>query len=229
MPLGYINGSGLNMNENLLYKISETVGPLLVKTLCNTVKIEVFGWNNWAAAARKGPLLYSCLHGRMVTPIWYHRNTNIVTIVSQSRDGELVSRLVNKIGHETVRGSSHRGGAEAFRGLLRVMKNGKNAAIMVDGPKGPRGEPKVGIIAIARSMKVPILPIAASYSDYWEFNSWDRFQLPKPFAKSVFIYGDPLEIPRNVKPEQFEDYRAILEKRMLELEQEADRLAGKQK
>ena len=64
----------------------------------------------------------------------------------------------------------------------------------VDGPRGPRQKCKPGVVLVARDTGSPILPVVAVANRYWEFNSWDRFKIPKPFTKIVMLYGEPISI-----------------------------------
>ncbi|MGC3973628.1 MAG: lysophospholipid acyltransferase family protein [Nitrospira sp.] len=81
-------------------------------------------------------------------------------LISQHRDGELICRIVARFGLEAVRGSSTRGGAEAFRRLVRLGRSGGNLVLTPDGPKGPRQVAKAGVVQLARATGLPIVPMA---------------------------------------------------------------------
>ncbi len=215
------------MNERLQYILADYVAPSLVRGLASTLRMQIVdGHNLEAAKDAKGHYLIACLHGRMFLPVWQHRRDGVTTLVSRSRDGELVARLVHKLGHNTVRGSSHRGARE---GLREMVEAGKHSILgmMVDGPRGPREDPKMGTIAIARMTGLTILPMTASAVPNWTFGSWDKFQLPKPFAKAYVLYGEPLKVPKTAKgAEAMEELRLELRRRLVALRERADRIAS---
>lgn len=212
------------MNERTQYFLADHVAPLLVRGLASTLRIQPFGKDQYERAmAEKGRILFACLHGRMFVPVWVHGPDGVTTLVSQSRDGELVARLVHRLGHNTVRGSSHRGAFEGMREMIEVAKHG-TIAMMVDGPRGPSGDPKMGTIALARLTGLPIVPLLGAAKNHWEFGSWDRFQLPKPFSRAVVGYGEPLTVPKTARgDEAMEEYRVELKQRLATLRDQIDR------
>ena len=88
----------------------------------------------------------------------------------------------------------------------------------VDGPKGPRQKCKIGIVLMAQETGAPILPVVGLASSYWEFNSWDRFKVPRPFSKIKMIYGEPILVPANSTPEQLESISEQVTHALKELE-----------
>ena len=213
----------LPLKYRILYFLAQYLGPVLVGMIARTMRVRVVGAEHRRAAEDQGHFIIAALHGRMFLPVWGYRHSGITALVSQSRDGETVTRLVMGLGYGTVRGSSHRGALSAVRGLLNTLKQGP-IAILVDGPKGPREEPKIGTIAVARASGRPILPMVGASHPAIEFHSWDRFQLPKPFSRGILIFGEPYIIPRDVKSEELEEWRLDLKRRLVGLREEADRL-----
>lgn len=136
------------------------------------------------------PVWHELVYGVMVT----HGNHPYLTLSSRSKDGEYAAYISKKLGHIPVRGSSkkgtvEKGGKEAMEIYTQQVSAGFNGGITVDGPKGPRRKVKPGILLIAQKTGAGILPITASYNNCWEFNSWDRFKIPKPFSKISINYG----------------------------------------
>jgi len=215
------------VNERTQYFLADHVAPWLVRGLAGTLRIQHFGEEHLERAREKnGRVLLACLHGRMFIPVWVHGPEGVTTLVSQSRDGEIVARLVHKLGHNTVRGSSHRGAFEGLRAMISVGKE-STLAMMVDGPRGPREEPKVGTIALARLTGLPIVPLLGAAKHNWEFGSWDRFQLPKPFSLGIVGYGEALSVPKSAKgDEAMEEYRVELKRRLLALKDRIDLVAN---
>lgn len=212
------------MNDKILFAIAEFIGAPLVKLIGVTLKIKTHGDEHLQHCLEKDSHVYSLFHGRMFIPVWHHRHQGITTLVSQSKDGEAVTRLVKHLGHSTIRGSANRGGAKSIVDLSNALKNGNVVAMMIDGSKGPIYEPKIGTVAIARLSGTPILPICSTTTKFWKFKSWDRFQLPKPFSKGVLVYEEPLYVPKSAKGEKLEEYRVELKRRMLLAKEKAERL-----
>ena len=168
------------------------------------------------------PLLLIVWHGRMIVPVWQMRRRGIVAMVSRHQDGEMVSRLVEQLGYRTVRGSSTRGGTAAALELLEDMRAGKIGAMICDGPRGPIYEMKPGTAFLAREANATIIPVAFAARRKWQFHSWDRFQVPKPFSRVHLIWGDP--IPPAAASETVEDLTLRLEGILNELTARADEI-----
>ncbi len=145
-------------------------------------------------------------------------------MVSASKDGEYISRVARKLGHETVRGSRKKGGMQAIKALIRHMRAGKNAGIVADGSQGPARVVQAGCIVLASRAGAPVLPMVWSCNRYKRFGSWDGTVLPYPFSRIDFFYGEPLDVPPKIKTEEIEKYRLILEQRLNDLYKEAWKL-----
>jgi len=126
------------------------------------------------------------------------------TLISRSKDGELIARVVEYFGVGAVRGSSSRGGKAAFRELVKLSREPLDLGITPDGPKGPRHQIKEGVVQLARISGRPIVPLAFACSNGHRFQSWDRFLLPYPWGKAVYCYGVPLCYDENETIEDFE-------------------------
>jgi len=135
-----------------------------------------------------------------------------VAMVSASKDGEYIARILQGIGYKTVRGSSNRRGVSALKNMLGWMNKGHNAGIVADGSQGPPRKAQAGAVLLASRTGCPIMPVAWSASSYWAFRSWDRTILPKPFARLHVEVGPPIEVPEGIKAEAIEAYRQGLEK-----------------
>ena len=143
-------------------------------------------------------------------------------LISQHRDGELIRRIVARFGLDAVRGSSTRGGAEAFRQLIRLGRSGGNLVLTPDGPKGPRQVAKVGVVQLARATGLPIIPMAFGCSKKKLFASWDRFIMPHPFSRGFFLLGPPISVPPDASADDLERVRRELEDTLNRMTIEAD-------
>ncbi len=161
-------------------------------------------------------------HGRIIVPIFVHRGEGITAMVSQHADGEMIARTMERLGYHTVRGSSTRGGKEAFHEMVARIKRGVVGAMIPDGPRGPRHQFKPGTIYMAQQSDAYLVPVSFSANRKIEFRSWDKFTIPIPFSKSLLIYGEPIKVSGDSSLRELAQMRNIIEKRMIELEHEAD-------
>ena len=135
-------------------------------------------------------------------------------MVSASEDGEFVARILARQGVVAVRGSRNRGALSALKGLIGLLRQGYNAAIVGDGSQGPARVMQAGAILLAGKSGAPILPMAVAADRYWAFRSWDRTLLPKPFARLDLWYGEPLMVPEKSGAEEIEQYSQEMEHRL---------------
>jgi hypothetical protein len=180
------------------------------------------------------PFILVFWHGRLLMmPKSWRQGVKVHMLISQHRDGELITRGIKPFGIDTIRGSTSKpgkakdkGGLTALREILRTLKSGECIGITPDGPKGPRMRASDGVITIARLSGAPILPAAWSARRRWALNSWDRFLVPSLFTKGVIVWGAPIEVPRDANDAQIDALRQMVEARMIALTDEADALAG---
>jgi len=149
----------------------------------------------WQAGA---PVIYAVWHGQiLLLPLLYGRRA-VCVLASRSRDGEMLTRYIGRFGIEAVRGSSSRGGAAALRHLARWLKRGHEVVIVPDGPRGPAEVVKPGIVGLARLSGAAIVPVAVGASSEWRLGSWDGFRIPRPFARCIARFGEPIHVARVV-------------------------------
>jgi lysophospholipid acyltransferase (LPLAT)-like uncharacterized protein len=167
-----------------------------------TLRVELLNRRHYTdLQARRVPILFALWHGRMFLPIDAHRHQGIVTMASQSLDGNIVTRWLENNGYLVTRGSTSRGGSAALRGMIRHVKRGRNVALTVDGPRGPSHVVQAGVVRLARLTNAWILPISFASSWPLHLRSWDRYLLPKPFSRNVVSYGEPFAVPKEMSDE----------------------------
>ncbi len=174
------------------------------------------------------PFVLALWHGRllMATFAWDHRQS-FCMLISRHRDGELISRTVSRFGIGTVRGSSKAGqGAAALREMIKLVRSGTSVGITPDGPRGPRMRASEGVVAAARLTGVPIIPLGVSVARRKLLNSWDRFLLPMPLSRGVFVWGDPIVIDRNADDATCRTAQLQIETALNAVTNTADRLMG---
>jgi lysophospholipid acyltransferase (LPLAT)-like uncharacterized protein len=127
----------------------------------------------------------------MLPLLWQHRSHGVAILISEHGDGEIIARVAEALGYRSVRGSSSRGAERALLGMIREVKEGSEVAITPDGPRGPAQHFAPGAAIIAQRSGAPLLPLTAFADRAWRLKSWDRFLIPKPFARVVVTYGEP--------------------------------------
>ncbi|MEN8258694.1 MAG: lysophospholipid acyltransferase family protein [Thermodesulfobacteriota bacterium] len=139
----------------------------------------------------------------------------MVAMVSPSKDGEFIARIMESKGISTVRGSRTKGGVGAIKGLLKAVRQGRSPVIIADGSQGPAKVVQGGSIILASRAGIPIVPMSWSFSSYKLFRSWDKTLLPMPFSRMVWVIGEPLTVPGKLDGDGVEEYRLILGERLM--------------
>jgi lysophospholipid acyltransferase (LPLAT)-like uncharacterized protein len=184
------------------------------------------------ALAGERPLVSAFFHARTFQLLHYNSRPDHgrwILMCSQSRDGELMSRVEERLGYRVVRGSSGGGGARALVSMIQAVKSdpGWSTCLAVDGSRGPRGIAQPGIITLAQKTVGLLLPVAAYACRCFVYRwSWDRSVLPWPFARVHVVFGQPLEVPARLDAQETEAIRTELERSLLALHAEADALSG---
>ncbi len=189
---------------------------LYIRFLGLTSRINIRGRKD-----HPGPAVYALWHRQEVLMIWLHRNRGLVGLVSQSKDGEYMARILLGMGFNVIRGSSTTGGTQALRALTKAAMAGYSIAVTPDGPKGPVFKVHPGVIFIAQKAGVPIIPAACALSNKKVLRSWDRYQFPLPFGRIEAVYGEPFTVAES---DDAGAAAAELERRLNALTQEAEAL-----
>ena len=198
-------------------------GNLFINSLFFTTKIETVGYNNVSSIFSSKKFIFALWHSRILLMTYMHKESECAIIVSSSKDGEIISRILQRQGNKTVRGSTSRGGVRALAGLIRVLKQKvRPGAITPDGPRGPRFKCKGGIITLAKKMGYPIVPLTCSAEKIKIFNSWDKFILPYPFTRCRIVYGKPVYVEPKADKKQENICRVALENELNRITKEAD-------
>jgi lysophospholipid acyltransferase (LPLAT)-like uncharacterized protein len=169
----------------------------LIYSIIKTCRIKIIGQEKIQEIKnRKKPLIHTFWHRHIFFTIYQFKKTGARPLISQSRDGELVSQVAIEFGMNPIRGSSSKGGARAFLSLLHSIQNEKkDILITADGPKGPPREIKDGTILLAQKTNSIIIPICWASSRRKIFKkTWDQFMIPLPFSRITFAFGKPFTI-----------------------------------
>ena len=197
------------------------LGAALLRVLGATWRIEISGPDPFAVS---GPLVLGTLHGGLLIAAVCWRDRGLVIPVSQSRDGDRIDAVLRRLGFAaSARGSSSRGATALLRELIRRVRRGEVIGMLPDGPRGPSGVVKPGIVALARATGARLVGVGVAAAPLWRFGSWDRARLPRPFARVRCLYGEAFAVPREATPEALEAERARFEAELHRLDEEAER------
>lgn len=200
-----------------------------------TYRLELRGGVEHLEAARreKRPTILSFWHNRSLIGARFvlrelvAREYEVVVLASQSRDGELVAQLAQRLGLDVVRGSASRGGRDAVRALYRALtRRGASPVMIPDGPRGPLYRAKVGVVVLAQLAQAPILPLGMAAGRALRIGSWDRLIVPWPFARVVVVVGEPRSVAKGSSSEDLEAERRALETALDELTLAAEAAVG---
>lgn len=195
------------------------LGGWLIRLLGMTLRREVEGPVERINSSGV-PVIHILWHNRiMVSPYLWRKmypTRKVVVLTSASKDGAALAAAVKVFKVGAVHGSSSRRGAAALVALRRAAIEGKDLVITPDGPRGPRYQLQPGVVKLAQTTGLPVVVMRVEYRSCWCLNSWDRFQIPKPFSKVRVTLEEPRNLPRAMNEEEFERARLSLEKSLLE-------------
>ncbi|MGE3819432.1 MAG: lysophospholipid acyltransferase family protein [Isosphaeraceae bacterium] len=174
------------------------------------------------ADADRERFIYAIWHETLLGPLKLRARVRI--LISKHADGELIALVAQWLGFGVVRGSTNRGGGKA---LVELWDCGKTSHLVItpDGPRGPRRSVQPGTIALASHSGLPIVPVGVGFSRCWRARSWDRFAVPVPFSRVVFVAGEAVSVPPGLDRDALEHYRTLIERRLLATTEDAERLA----
>lgn len=201
-------------------------GASVVRMLGFTWRIRTEEEEQLVVARSLSPrIIFAVWHGRMLPYAFTHRNRHVHVLASEHRDGEMLGQTIRRLGFGHVRGSSTRGGTRAILELAETVRAGFDVGLTVDGPRGPRGVVKAGVLEVARQTGAAIVPITSASDRHRVFASWDAFELPLPFARVVIRYGEPILVDADTGRIAMEARRLDVERELTRITDEADRSA----
>jgi len=183
------------MNESIhsspAHAVLSALGWLYLRFTGATTRIRI------ANAADGRRVIYASWHSQLALMLYVLRDRGIFALVSRSKDGEYVARILRSFGFNTVRGSTSRGAAQSVMELVERGRQGFPLAITPDGPRGPKHKVQQGVVYMSQKTGMEILPVGVGLSRKIVFNSWDNFELPLPFGKAAVVYGEPIKVSEN--------------------------------
>lgn len=160
-------------------------------------------------------------HGSMLVPWYINRDMNFSALVSRSKDGTLLEKVLSKWNYNVVRGSSNDGGSQALKTLLLTAEVGRPVAITPDGPKGPRHKLKAGAVVVAKKAGIPLVLLGVGIKEKRFLRSWDKFEVPKFFTSVNLVFSDPIVIDSSLSYEETSKLIIECELKLNDLQKEA--------
>jgi lysophospholipid acyltransferase (LPLAT)-like uncharacterized protein len=183
-----------------------TYAKLTLATLRWTREGQEIAKDHWA----KGGGVILCLwhHNIPLGPATWPASEgaqDLRILISQSKDGEFITQVMDRLGFGAIRGSSkkksdaakNKNGEQAFREMVRYVRDGNAVAVTPDGPRGPAEIMQKGVVALARATGAPVLMVGLAAAPAWRLNTWDRTVTPKPFGRAAMVWGEPLHAGRD--------------------------------
>ncbi len=210
----------MRIGDRLLLTFVPIVASLVMRLLNLSLRKEILGVDQLCRIWDRGEqVIIPFWHDQLLLLVFGYPGKHAKLLISVSKDGELLARTMKYFKHDTVRGSSSRGGRAAFKEMLELCQEKADIVLTPDGPRGPRHELKDGVVQLARMSGRPVVPMAYVCNRGHRFKSWDRFLLPYPFGRGVYSFGDPLYFD---KQEGVDVFRQRLKIAMQENQQRAE-------
>ncbi len=215
------------MNKLLLAAVPQAFKGF-INAVMLTCKIKRVGTDHLEGLRAKGRRwIYSAWHNNTAVAVWTEKNRGLAMLASDSADGELIARAIAALGNVPIRGSSSAAGERAVRHMVRALRNGGNAALTPDGPRGPKYHLQAGALWIAALSGCALVPYHIESTRQWVFrNSWDGHKIPKPFSTVYVCIGEPYEVSRSAIKSEPEAMRREFEALMMQNAAHCARLAG---
>lgn len=180
-------------------RAARVVGPPLLRGLAATWRIREVDEEGVVGPPRGQlePAIHALWHAELLPLMMCYAPAGMATMISHHGDGEIAAAVVRALGSRVVRGSSSSGGGAALRDMVRLGQDGWPLAITPDGPRGPAGRCKPGVVRLAAESGLPIVPVAAQPESGWRLKSWDRFVVPRPFTRIHVEFARPICVPED--------------------------------
>ncbi len=217
----------MKLSHPVAIKSAALLGSTVLKLWLSTLSCKTLLLDPAVDAARVDPpKLYLFWHEMMLLPAYLFARTCTSTLISQHRDGELITQIIRLMGGRAIRGSTNRAGMSALRQLMRSSK-ASHLAITPDGPRGPRRYVHIGSIFLASRAQLKIVPCGFAYGDNWRVHSWDRLALPVPGQTARSVFGVPISVPQDIDRVEMDVYREQVQQAMDDCQRQAEELACK--
>ncbi len=192
-----------NTQKIFLRFVGIKLSSFLFNVLLKTVRIKVHNFDvikNLENENRN--YIVAFWHSSMLIGWYLQKNKKFAALVSQSKDGDILTSILEKWNFYVVRGSSNKGGHDALDYMIQLIKGNYNLAITPDGPTGPSYKMKPGAVIVSHRTQAPLILLGIRIKNKWQLKSWDKFEIPKPFSNVEVIYSNPILISKNSTREE---------------------------
>lgn len=215
------------LKQNILRSLGNFTISWLINILLTTVKVKIQNREVFDELEKQNhPFIAAFWHGKMLIPWYMFKDKYFAALVSQSKDGELLTKVLRSWKYNVVRGSSHKGGKEALSNMIELAKSGKSLAVTPDGPTGPIYKFKAGTVITARESGIPIILIGVGFDKKKNLKSWDNFEIPKPFAKAEVIISEKIFIEKDLDYDKTNEMILMCEEKLNELNRKAEEICS---
>ena len=170
------------------------IGSLVIRFLYFTNKKNFYS----PKTISDEPIIFACWHGELLMLpylyLHYRKTPHAKVLISSHFDGTLISRTIKYFGLGTISGSTNRNASRVLIQGIKALKDGYDIGITPDGPKGPRHEAADGVVVMAQKAKAKIVLVEIKPTKFWQFNSWDKFVIPKPFGTLNYYSTEPIDV-----------------------------------
>ena len=209
--------------SRLRYSLIGFFGRIIFWIWFKSTRMTLLGEDEYQKLRNEGkPVIFLVWHGRIFIVPYFFRRRGIMPLISPSKDGEIVARIMSGWGYKILRGSSSHVVVGAWNEMIRELKRGGEVIIVPDGPKGPNRKMKMGGLKLAQQTGAYLVPFSFSASKRKVLSSWDSFVLFKPFTKIVAKYGQPIAVASDLSPKALEMERQRIEQVLIRLDEECD-------
>ena len=195
-----------SLKKNSKWTIGKYLLPVVLNVLLKSLRFNISSNEAIEQLLSSGQnFVVAFWHGKMIAGWYLFNKKNFAALISKSKDGEILAKLLAMWKFEVVRGSSHKGGKESMQILLDLVTNKYSIAITPDGPTGPAKVMKPGAVVISKKTGIPLVLVGIAYKRKWILNSWDKFELPKPFSEVFVKYSEPKFISSDLSYEETDE------------------------
>lgn len=189
--------------------------------LCKSLRVRTKNFENLKSLLKTDNLVIAFWHGTMMIPWFFFRKQKMSALVSGSKDGELLFRVLKKWKYNVQRGSSSKGGKDALEKLIELAAEKYSVAITPDGPGGPVFKLKPGAVIVSKKSQIPLVLVGIGINKKWTLKSWDSFEIPKFFSRVNIVVSNPLTINSDLTYDETSDKILECEKTLNQLQAEA--------
>ncbi len=217
--------SARNIKQGFLRTIGNLLLGRVTEMLVKTLHIQTHNQQVLEYLEKNGQhFILAFWHGTMLLP-WYHfRDKKYMGLTSQSKDGDVLAKLLTRWNYLVTRGSSSQGGSVALGIMVDFAKYEGNVMVTPDGPRGPSRKFKAGAVVAAQRSECPLILLGVAYEKKWQLKSWDMFQIPKPFSKIQLVFSDSVRVDKLAQRDEISRVIEGCDRDLNELQNQAEQL-----